>query len=163
MTHTDNPLLSPWDTPFQVPPFASIAPQHFLPAFDAAFAAHQAEMEAIAANPAPPDFNNTLLALESACQLLARCRAMFFNLVASHSSDALRALEREIAPRLAAHQAAFFLHAGLFARIEAVAKDSAVLDAQSQRLLLQLRRRLQLRSQQQRRLLLKRLQLRRSQ
>ena len=135
MTLANNPLLAPWETPFQVPPFASIAPQHFLPAFEAAFAAHQAEVEAIAANPAPPDFDNTLLALESAGQLLARCRSVFFNLVASHSSDALRALEREIAPRLAAHQAAFFLHAGLFSRIEMAAKDSAALDPLSQRLL----------------------------
>jgi len=135
MTLANNPLLSPWETPFQVPPFASIAPQHFLPAFEAAFAAHQAEVEAIAADPAPPDFDNTLLALESAGQSLARCRSVFFNLVASHSSDALRALEREIAPRLAAHQAAFFLHAGLFSRIEMAAKDSAALDPLSQRLL----------------------------
>ena len=76
MIDTSNPLLSEWSTPFQVPPFASIAPQHFVPAFDAAFVAHQAEIEAIAANPAPPDFDNTLLALESAGQLLARCRSV---------------------------------------------------------------------------------------
>jgi peptidyl-dipeptidase Dcp len=135
MQDQTNPLLCEWDTPFQVPPFALIAPHHFLPAFDVGFAAHQAEIDSIAANTAPADFENTLLALESAGGLLARCSAVFFNLVASHSSDTLRAIEREIAPRLAAHQAAFFLHAGLFARIEAVARQRDALDAQSGRLL----------------------------
>ncbi len=135
MTDTTNPLLSPWDKPFEVPPFASIAPHHFLPAFESAFETHRREINAIAINPAPAAFDNTVLAFDASGQLLTRCSAIFFNLVASCSSDALRAIEREIAPRLAAHHAAIFLNATLFSRIEAVAQGETALDAQSQRLL----------------------------
>ena len=60
----DNPLLQPWLTPFETPPFDQIKPEHFIPAFEQAFADHIAEIEAIAADPAAPDFDNTITALE---------------------------------------------------------------------------------------------------
>ena len=47
-----NPLLNPWQTPFETPPFGEIKPEHFLPAFDQAFADHSAEIEAIVRDPA---------------------------------------------------------------------------------------------------------------
>ena len=64
-SHT-NPLLAVWQTPFETPPFADIFPEHFLPAFDKAFADHSAEIEAVKANPAEPTFENTVTALERA-------------------------------------------------------------------------------------------------
>ncbi|HET7491599.1 MAG TPA: hypothetical protein VFK01_06915, partial [Bradyrhizobium sp.] len=54
-----NPLLKPWQTPFETPPFADIAPEHFLPAFEQAFADHAAEIAAITHDPSEPDFANT--------------------------------------------------------------------------------------------------------
>ena len=61
-----NPLLKAWQTPFETPPFAEIAPEHFLPAFEQAFADHTAEITAITYDPSVPDFANTVTALERA-------------------------------------------------------------------------------------------------
>ena len=55
-----NPLLAPWDAPFGLPPFDRIEEAHFRPAFAAAMAENLSEIEAIAADPAPPDFTNTI-------------------------------------------------------------------------------------------------------
>jgi len=72
-----NPLLKPWQTPFETPPFAEIAPEHFLPAFEQAFADHSAEVAAITHDPSTPDFANTITALERAGRLLSRVAAVF--------------------------------------------------------------------------------------
>src|ERR1700716_957071 len=60
----DNPFFQDWTRPFGAPPFGRIAPEHFGPAFDRAFAAHDSEVAALATNPAPPSFDNTIAALE---------------------------------------------------------------------------------------------------
>jgi len=112
-----NPLLEPWATPFEVPPFDRIRPEHFRPAFDQAIAAHRAEVDAISASVEPPAFENTIAAMERAGRGLRRVSAVFFNLTGAHTDDALEAIERDIAPVLAAHRSAIHLDAGLFRRI----------------------------------------------
>ncbi|MFN8890820.1 MAG: peptidase M3, partial [Alphaproteobacteria bacterium] len=87
---TENPLLTPWTTPFGLPPFAAIDAAHFPPAFEAAMAAHRAEVAEIGANPTAPSFANTIEALEGAGRLLSRIGATFFNLAASHATEALQ-------------------------------------------------------------------------
>jgi peptidyl-dipeptidase Dcp len=79
----DNPLLAPWTTPFGVPPFDLIRPEHFEPAFDQAMAEHLAEIEAIGANPAPPSFANIVEALERSGRAMGRVGSVFHNLVSS--------------------------------------------------------------------------------
>jgi peptidyl-dipeptidase Dcp len=116
----DNPLLVAWATPFGVPPFDLIRPAHFGPAFEAATSAHRAEVAAIAADPGPPDFANTVEALERAGALLTRVGAVFFNLAASLASDELQAAERDWAPKLAKHRAQVMLDPALFARVAAL-------------------------------------------
>ncbi|MBK0392323.1 M3 family metallopeptidase [Ramlibacter algicola] len=121
MTTTQpNPLLQPWDAPFQLPPFDRTSPDHFAPALREAMAQHLAEIDAIAADPQPPTFDNTLAALDRSGKLLRRVVGMFGNLCSSHSSEALRAVEREMAVPLAAHENAVTMHAGLFRRIDAL-------------------------------------------
>jgi len=132
---SDNPLLAPWDTPFAAPPFAAIAPDHFGPAFTAAFAEHDREVAAIAARTAAPTFANTVAALERSGRTLARVSAAFFALVGAHSNPALLALERDIAPRLTAHWDAIYMNQTLFRRIAAVKADPAGLDAEQARVL----------------------------
>jgi len=117
---TENPLLTPWTTPFGLPPFGAIEPSHFPPAFEAAMAAHRAEVAAIGANPTAPSFANTVEALEGAGRLLSRIGATFFNLAASHATAALQQVERDIAPKLAAHRMAIALDPALFRRVSAV-------------------------------------------
>jgi peptidyl-dipeptidase Dcp len=120
MTRHDNPLLAPWDAPFGLPPFTEIRPEHFAPAFEQALAAHRAEVDAIAADPAAPTFENTVAALDASGRLLARVESAFTNLTRADTSGALQAVEREMAPRLAAHHSAIALDAALFARLDAV-------------------------------------------
>ncbi|WP_137178745.1 M3 family metallopeptidase [Roseomonas sp. AR75] len=117
---TQNPLLETWTTPFGVPPFDRIRAEHFPPAFEAALAAHRAEIAALGNDPAPASFANTVEALERAGGLLTRVAATFFNLAASQATDALQAVERDWAPRLARHRAEVALDAGTFARIAAL-------------------------------------------
>src|SRR3954447_26749478 len=84
-----NPLLIPWQTPFETPPFAEIVPEHFLPAFEQAFADHSAEIAAIERDPAAPDFDNTITALERSGKLLSKVAAVFYDLVGANSNPAL--------------------------------------------------------------------------
>jgi peptidyl-dipeptidase Dcp len=122
-----NPLLQPWGTPYGLPPFAAIRPEDFAPAFEAGLAEHRSEVEAIGANAAPPTFANTIAALDRAGRLLARVGQLFHNLTSSETSPALQAVEREMAPRLAAHDSWVFMHGALFARIESLHERRAEL------------------------------------
>jgi peptidyl-dipeptidase Dcp len=134
---TSNPFLQDWQTPFEVPPFADISAEHYGPALDQAFEEHLAEVEAIASNTDPVTFANTIDALELAGELLRKTSAVFYNLAGSHTNDALQALERELAPKMAKHSQAVSLHEGLFARIEALwaIKDTLDLTAEQTRVL----------------------------
>lgn len=114
---TDNPFLQAWSTPFGLPPFDHIRPEHIPPAFDHAMAEHTAEVEAIARSPEPPSFANTVEALERAGRMLNRVSAVFYNLNSSNTSDALEAIARDYAPRMAQHHMRVALDADLFARI----------------------------------------------
>ena len=136
-TETGNPLLAEWAGPFGVPSFAKITPEHFMPAFDRGFAAHDAEVAAIASNPAPPDFANTIAALEDSGRPLARIGRVFSLLAGAHTNDALLALEREIAPRRARHWNKILMNAALFGRIEALwrHRDRLGLDPEQARVL----------------------------
>jgi peptidyl-dipeptidase Dcp len=116
----ENPLLAPWDTPYGLPPFGRVAPEHFRPAFDAALAADAAEVEAIAGNHAEPSFENTIDALELSGQALRKVSSVFFNLTGADTSDALEAIARDMAPLLARHRNRTFLNETLFRRIEAL-------------------------------------------
>jgi len=115
-----NPLLQRWDTPFGLPPFDRLRPEHFAPALEEAMRRHLAEVDAIAAQPASPTFTNTVAAFDASGRDLARVAAVFGNLTKSETSPALQAVEREMAPKLAAHESAVNLHEGLFRRIDAL-------------------------------------------
>ena len=116
-TTSANPLLTASDVPFGLPPFDRVRAEHFVPAFDVALREQVREIEAIAGNSAPPTFENTIAALDRSGRALARNAMLFFNLAASETSPALQAVEREIAPRIAAHEIAIYLNEALFARI----------------------------------------------
>ena len=112
-----NPLLQPWQTPFETPPFAEIAPEHFLPAFERAFAEHTAEIAAIEHDPAAPDFANTVTALERSGKLLSKVSAVFYDLVSAHSNPALLEIDKEVSLRMARHWNPIMMNAVLFGRI----------------------------------------------
>ena len=133
----DNPLLNSWNTPFEAPPFADIQPEHYRPAFDAALEEHRAEIAAIASDPAPAGFANTIEALEKSGALLSRVSSVFFNLAGADTSDALEEIERDLAPLLSRHHTAIYLDERLFARVAMVfdAREHLPLTSEQQRLL----------------------------
>ena len=133
----DNPLLADWLTAYGLPPFDLVRPEHFEDAFEVAMAAQRAELDAIANNPEPPTFTNTLEALDQCGRLYIRIELLFSNLTYSETSPALQAVQRAMAPSLAAHENAIYMHAALFARVDGLysQRRQLALAAQDLRLL----------------------------
>src|ERR1035441_2904317 len=114
---SENPLLTDWTGPFGLPPLPAIKPEHFRPAFERAMAAHRNEIDAIAADPATPSFDNTIEALEKSGHDLDRVSNVFFLLAGADTGDEIEAVEREISPLLARHSKALAHTAKRYARI----------------------------------------------
>jgi peptidyl-dipeptidase Dcp len=116
-----NPLTHPWSGPYGgVPPWDQAKPELFPGAFEAAIAEQRAEIEAIAANPNPPSFDNTIGAMERSGEMLDRVVRLFNVLRQNISTPQIQALDREWQPKLAAAEDAIVFNAALFKRIEAV-------------------------------------------
>ena len=132
-----NPFFETWDTPFAAPPFASIAPEHFAPAFARAISEHRAEIDAIKGDAAEPGFDNVVAALERAGRALSRVGGVFWNLTGADTNDRLQEIEREMSPVLARHWQTIGLDPDLFARVEAVQakRDGLDLTAEQRRVL----------------------------
>ncbi len=113
-----NPLLSAWETPFELPPFAQITDDHFAPAFDAALVTSRAAIAAIAGNDAAATFTNTIEALEGADAELDRILSLFYNLAGADSTDMREKLQREFSPKLAAYSSEVSQNTALFARVK---------------------------------------------
>jgi peptidyl-dipeptidase Dcp len=115
-----NPLLLPWTSPFGLPPFGEIQPAHFRPAFEEAFARHRDEISHITANPAAPDFANTIEALERSGRLLNDVGSVFWNLTATDTNAELQQIERDVAGALSRHASEISMNAELFRRVDDV-------------------------------------------
>jgi peptidyl-dipeptidase Dcp len=112
-----NPILSDWNTPFQIAPFDKISDEDFAPALDQALAAHCREIDVIAAETNAPSFANTVEALEAAGADLDRVLSVFFSLSGADSNPKREALQREFSPRLAAHFSEISANKALFGRV----------------------------------------------
>lgn len=112
-----NPLLTPWQTPFGLPPYGQFEAQHFEPALRQAMAQHRDELAGLTAQTAPPDFDNTVAALDRCGSLLDRVMAVFYSLTASATSPALQAVQRTMAAPVAAHFSAVYTDHLLFQRV----------------------------------------------
>lgn len=132
-----NPLLRLSDLPYGMPPFDRIRDEHYKPAHERSMELHREEIEAIAGNPEPPTFENTIVAMERAGRELSRVRSIFGNVTGAHTNETLQAVQRELAPQLAAHSDAINLDPELFRRVEQLYRDrdSLELDDESARLL----------------------------
>jgi peptidyl-dipeptidase Dcp len=127
MPIANNPLLQEWTHPYGLPPFRDIEPEHFEPAFEVAMREELAEVDAIAGQAVPATFANTVEAFDRCGRLLTRIGRLFGNLASSETSPALQAVERAMAPRLAAHRNAIYMHAALFDRIDTLHAQRASL------------------------------------
>ncbi|MEP9182751.1 peptidyl-dipeptidase Dcp [Enterobacter ludwigii] len=129
-----NPFFESSLLPYQAPRFDEINDGHYRPAFDEAIRQKRAEIDAIVAQTAAPDFNNTVLALEKSGAMLSRVSSVFFAMTSAHTNDDLQALEEQISTELAALANDIWLNDMLFSRVESVWQDCAALDAESRRL-----------------------------
>jgi peptidyl-dipeptidase Dcp len=137
-----NPLLQPFDGPFGLPPFAAIRDEHFGPAFEAALAEARARIAAIADEPEAPTLANVIEALELAEERLDRVSSVFYNLAGADTTEARQALERELAPKMAAFASEVTMNPALWAKISALweRRDSLGLTAEQARVLMLYRR-----------------------
>ena len=133
----DNPFFSEFGTPFGVPPFDRIKPEHFMPAFERGMAEQKKEVEAITLNAEPPTFANTVEALERSGALLNKVSGVFNSLKSAHTNEQLQKIVKDLAPKLAQHGDDIAMNAGLFARVKAVfeQKGGLGLSAEQSRLL----------------------------
>lgn len=136
MTAT-NPLLSIWDTPFELPPFNEIEIAHFSDAFKVALLENEAEISQIADSDEAASFENTIEALERSGESLSKVAGVFYNLTGAHSNPELQAIERDMAPRLAEHSTKITMNAVLFARVDALfeARNGLGLNSEQMRVL----------------------------
>ncbi|MFY0680947.1 MAG: M3 family metallopeptidase [Thalassovita sp.] len=112
-----NPLLSPWQTPFEIAPFDKIQDADFAPAFETALAQHRDEIDAIAQNSEAPSFANTVEAMEAAGEAMEKVLSVFYTVAGADSNETREALQREFSPKLAEHFAAISSNKTLFARM----------------------------------------------
>ena len=122
-----NPFRQPSTLPYALPPFDKIKDADYVPAFEAGMHEQREEVAAIAHNPQPATFENTVVALERTGQLLDRVHTVFSNLNASNTDPEMNRIDTEMAPKLAANSDAIFLDAALFARVDSLYQRRATL------------------------------------
>jgi peptidyl-dipeptidase Dcp len=115
-----NPFAQRSALDYELPPFALIKEEHYLPAFYEGCTQQLAEVKAILDTPGAATFENTIVALEKSGQMLTRMLLVFFNKSSSDTGDSLDEIKQEIAPKLAAHQDSISLNPVLFARIKSL-------------------------------------------
>ena len=137
-TNHNNPFFTPSTLPFQAPPFDKIKDSDFKPAIEEGMKQQLVEIKKIADNPAPPTFENTLVALEKSGQLLTRVSLVFNAVTGANTDSLLQKVQEEEAPKLAAHSDAIFLNTKLFERVKSIyeKRSKLKLDHESQKLVL---------------------------
>ena len=128
-----NPFASVSTLPFNYPPFDKIKNEHYAPAFAEGMLEQVTQVNAIANNPKAPTFDNTIVAMEKSGRLLSRVRTVFGNLSGTNTNDAMQAIDRDLAPKLAAHGDAIRLNEKLYQRIKTLydRRSKLKLDAES--------------------------------
>jgi len=131
-----NPFFEEWDTPFGSPPFDIIHEDHYLPAYQEGVRQHMDEINAIANNPEPPTFENTIVAFDQAGALLRRISPVFSGLSSAETNPVLQSIARETTPMLTAHYNAIRLNEELFGRIRTVYDNRENLDLDREQMVL---------------------------
>ncbi len=137
MIDENNPFHAPSTLPFEAPDFDAISDEHYKPAMLAGIEQEMDEIRAIAENPAPPTFDNTIVAMERTGELLTRVQRVFNNMTSAHTNDRIQEIQSDMAPRFADHSDNIFLNANLFDRVRTLHDnmDALGLDEASEKLL----------------------------
>ena len=115
-----NPFFSDYDTPHGIPPFDKIKQSHYLPAFYHGIAEKNLEINAITRVKSRPTFENTIVAMEKSGDFLTKVSSTFYGLTGSMSDDGMRAIAKEISPKLSALADDIALNDALFMRVKDV-------------------------------------------
>lgn len=136
-TESENPFFRAWATPYGVPPFDEIKPEHYIPAFEEGIKQQKTEIEAIVSNPDDPTFDNTLVPLEYSGQLLTTVSMVFFNLEECMKTDEMSRIADSVHPLVSKHEDDIMLNKALFQRIKTVynQRDTLSLSPENARLL----------------------------
>jgi peptidyl-dipeptidase Dcp len=132
----ENPFFGEWNTPYNIPDFEKIKPEHYMPAFEEGIKRQKAEIDAIVNNSEAPTFANTIEALEQSGDLLNEVSAVFFNLAECINSPEMEKIAEEATPLVAAHGDDIMLNAKLFGRVKTVydQRNELGLDGEQMRL-----------------------------
>ncbi|NOR53735.1 MAG: peptidase M3, partial [Candidatus Aminicenantes bacterium] len=132
----ENPFFSEYNTPFKVPPFDIIKPEHFIPAYEKGMEEHKADIDAIVNNTEAPSFDNTIVALDRSGKLLSKVSKVFSGLSSANTNDELKEIQKEMSPRLAAHRDEINLNKKLFERVKAAYEQRDQLDLNGEQMYL---------------------------
>lgn len=124
----ENPLMKPFETPFGIPPYEQIKPEHYVPAIKAAIDAQRAEIQAICDNPEAPTFENTIVALDYSGESLNRAAGVFFGLSEALNTPEMEKVADEVMPLYSQFNDEMLLNDKLFARIKSVYDNLASLN-----------------------------------
>ena len=132
-----NPFYAKSSLQFQAPPFDRIKDADYEPAIEAGIAQQRLEIEAIANNTAVPTFENTVVAMERAGELLTRVTQVFDAITQANTNPVLQKVQERVTPKRSAAQDAIFLNGKLFARVRALydTRTRLGLDPEGMRLL----------------------------
>ncbi|MGS0825471.1 M3 family metallopeptidase [Shewanella sp. 0m-8] len=135
--NASNPFFKPYDTYLGIPDFDKIKPEHYLPAFKAGIAQHQAEIQAIIDNPEAPTFANTIEAMEFSGNLTTKVASVFYNLTGADTNEQLQAISKDVSPMLSSASDDILLNDALFQKVKAVynQRDSLSLNVAQAKLL----------------------------
>ncbi|MFW5725174.1 MAG: peptidase M3, partial [Bacteroidota bacterium] len=131
-----NPFFEVYDTPFGVPPFGEIKNEHFLPAFEEGIKQQEERIDSIINNPEAPTFDNIIAALDYSCMLLNGVSSVFYNYLASNTSDELQEIAQEVAPMMSAHNDNINLNMELFARVKEVFDNQTIFNLDEEQTML---------------------------
>ena len=132
----DNPFFSKYDTEFNVPPFEQIKPEHYMPAIDKAMTEHKAEVEAIINNKEEATFENTIVALDDAGEMLSEVMSVYYSLKSAHGTEGIMAIASEVGKKISAHSDDISLNPALFARVKAVYEQKDALKLNGEQMML---------------------------
>ncbi|MEI6347501.1 MAG: M3 family metallopeptidase [Bacteroidota bacterium] len=116
----ENPLVKPWSTPFETPPFDKIKAEHYVPAFKHAIKLAKEEIRLVKQTKALPNFENTIVAIEHSGSLLSRVSNVFFNMIEADATEELQKIAYEISPIVTEYSNDINLDPILFQRVKAV-------------------------------------------
>lgn len=118
--NSENPFFSEEHTPYDAPAFDKIQTKHYMPAFRAGIRSANKEIKAIANNPEPATFENTIVALDRSGMMLSRVSSAFFNVLEADGNAELDAIAEKVSPKLSAYSDNIMLNEKLFKRVKSV-------------------------------------------